>query len=150
MAYVQESDLLGDISQEFLTQALQDTCNGSQNATTWAQLAASVGIDIDAYIGLRYALPLVPNAQLYPNTYGYPPVICSAAKTFSLEKLYKRRGIGDDKNPWAGQASQTRTLLKAISLGQSPLAPELNRKDPTASIVTQPMRTMSRGSVLNA
>jgi len=134
--YVRECDLTGDISPTFLQQALDDTGDGSQVPITFETLEASVEVDIDAYIGLRYALPLGTP---------YPPVILSAAKILALEKLYKRRGIADDKNPWASQAGQMRTLLKAISLGQSPLSPELNRQDPTASIITQPMRSTPRG-----
>ena len=150
MPYVQLSDLAGSIPSEFLTQALDDNRDGTIDEPVFDGIVADVGNQIDGYIGLRYAIPLVPNLTLYPNTYGYPPVLTNAARVFTLEQLYKRRGVTDEKNPWAAQAGQTRTLLKAISLGQSPLAPELSRKDPTASIVTQPMRTVARGCSSNA
>jgi hypothetical protein len=150
MAYVQLSDLAGSIPSDFLTQALDDNEDGVADAGVFAGIAADAGNQIDGYIGMRYALPLVPDFTLYPNTYGFPAVVTNAARVFTLEQLYKRRGTTDDKNPWAVQAGQTRTLLKAISLGQSPLAPELTRKDPTASVVTQPMRTAPRGAVSNA
>jgi hypothetical protein len=149
MAYVQLSDLAGSIPADFLTQALDDDGDGVADTGVFDGIASDVGNTIDGYVGLRYSLPLVPDFTLYPNTYGYPPVVTSAARVLSLDQLYKRRGTTDDKNPWSAQAGQIRTLLKAISLGQSPLAPELNRKDPSASIVTQPMRT-GRGRTNNA
>lgn len=131
--YYAESDLAGMIPPDFLLQALDDNADGVEDAGLWASVAGQAGDAIDAYIGLRYSLPLAPP---------YPSVVINAARVFTAELLYKRRGIKDEENPWSAQASQIRTLLKSISLGQSPLSPSLNRQDPSASIITQPLGTV--------
>jgi phage gp36-like protein len=132
MSYVALSDLSGSIPAEFLTQALDDDGDGVIDDGGFDSIAADVGTDIDAYLGLRYALPLAPP---------YPPVVLSAAKVLACERIYKRRSIEDSKNPWSAQAGQIRTMLKSISLGQAPLSPDLNRKDPSVSIIAEPART---------
>jgi phage gp36-like protein len=92
MAYVQLSDISGSIPADFLTQALDDNGDGQADPGVFDQVATDVGTDIDAYVGLRYQLPLGTP---------YPPVISSAAKVLACERLYKRRGTTDDKNPWS-------------------------------------------------
>ena len=134
--YCTESDLAGLIPPDFLLQALDDNGDGIEDTGLFNKIEQLAEDAIDSYIGLRYSLPLMPP---------YPDVVVNAARVFTAELLYKRRGVTDDKNPWSAQAGQTRTLLKAISLGQSPLSPELNREDPSASIITQPMRSTPRG-----
>lgn len=133
--YCQESDFAGLIPPDFFLQALDDNGDGIEDAGLFNQIEQLAEDAIDAYIGLRYALPLVAP---------YPVVVVNAARVFTAELLYKRRGVTDDKNPWSMQAGQTRTLLKSISLGQTPLSPELNRQDPSASVVTQPMKSTPR------
>ena len=133
--YCQESDLAGLIPPDFLLQALDDNGDGVEDVGLFATIEQLAEDAINAYIGLRYSLPLAPP---------YPDVVVNAARVFTAELLYKRRGVTDDKNPWSAQAAQTRTLLKSISMGQSPLAPELNREDPSGSIVTEPLQSVSR------
>jgi phage gp36-like protein len=133
--YYAESDLAAMVPPDFLLQALDDNNDGVEDVGLWASLAGQAGDAIDAYLGLRYALPLGAP---------YPAIVINAARVFTCELLYKRRGVNDEANPWAAQAGQTRTLLKSISMGQSPLSPELNRQDPSASVVTQPMRSAPR------
>ena len=140
MAYFQLSDLAGIIPSEFLTQALDDTNSGQINQALFNQIAQDVSDVIDGYLGTRFAVPFQTN----PVTGLYPPFVFNAAKKLCAEQLYKRRGITDDKNPWSAECSQLRTMMKAMALGDAPLDPSINREDPTASIITQPMRTAHR------
>jgi phage gp36-like protein len=133
--YVQQSDLTGMLPPDFLTQALDDTGDGSQVAATFAQIATDIGTAIDGYLGVRFALPLAEP---------YPAVVTNAAKVFLCEQLYLRRGLAGSKNPYATQADGLRAILKSISLGETPLSPEINRQDPSASVVTEPMGSASR------
>ena len=140
MAYVRLSDLAGLVPSEFLTQALDDTNAGTINDDLFNQIAADVSAVIDGYLGTRFSVPFIPD----PVSGLYPPFVFNAAKKLLAEQLYKRRGVADDKNPWAAECGQLRTMMKAMALGEAPLDPEINRQDPTASIVTQPMKSAPR------
>ncbi len=137
MPYVAYADLATIIPLPFLTEALDDVGDGSQIQATFEDVAQQASDAIDGYLGLRYSVPIPvdENGNL-------PAVVVNAARIFTAELLYKRRGVIDANNPWSAQAGQIRTQLKAISLGQSPLGPAFNRKDPSASIITQRMSTV--------
>ena len=132
MSYVNDSDLVGLIPPDFLTQALDDNGDGVADDGLLDLIIAQASEEIDGYIGRRYPLPL-----LTP----YPEVITSSAKALAAEALYKRRGIEDQKNPWSAKARSIRMLLQSIAQGTTPLSHTLNRQDPSASIVTEPMGT---------
>ena len=139
MPYVQLSDLSGLLPSEFLTQALDDVNAGTIDTALFNQIATDVSAVIDGYLGTRFAVPFVPD-----DNGNYPPFVLNAAKKLCAEQLYKRRGVADEKNPWAAECGQLRAMLKAMSLGQAPLDPDLNRKDPSASAITGRMATVPR------
>jgi len=141
MPYVCLSDLTADIPPDFITQALDDNGDGAQDEGLWDLIASRIAEEIDGAIGRRYSLPLVEP---------YPEFVTSSAKTLACDKLYKRRGIEDMKNPWAKAAAAVRATLKDIMLGDEPLSPELNRKDPSASVVTQRMGTAPGRHAINS
>lgn len=142
MAYCSYNDIAALIPPDFLVQALDDNGDGAADDGLFDTIEGLAEDDINAFLGVRYALPL---------DQPYPPVVVSAARALTCEKLYDRRGIGPDKNPWTAKANAARAVLKAISLGETPLAPDLNRADPSASIVTEPMITAShRGRTMLA
>jgi hypothetical protein len=109
MPYVLLSDLPADIPPDFLTQALDDDGDGVQDPGLWDLIAQQVSDAIDGDIGVRYAVPLVPNLGRYPLTNGFPPVIVNAGRTLAAEKLYGRRGTADQRNPWASRANAVRS-----------------------------------------
>jgi phage gp36-like protein len=139
MAYAQLADLAGLVPAEFLTQALDDVNAGVIDDSLFAQIQTDVQDAIDAILGTRFPVPFVPD-----NNGNLPAFVFNAAKKFTAEQLYKRRGIADDKNPWTHECDNLRALMKAMALGQAPLDPSLNRKDPSVSVVTQPMKTAPR------
>jgi phage gp36-like protein len=140
MAYAQLSDLAGLVPAEFLTQALDDVNAGVIDDTLFAQIQADVQTAIDAILGTRFSVPFIPDGNG-----NLPAFIFNAAKKLTAEQLYKRRGVADDKNPWTHECDNLRALMKAMALGQAPLDPGINRKDPSASIITQPMKSTPRG-----
>jgi hypothetical protein len=149
MPYVLLSDLPADIPPDFLTQALDDDGDGVQDPGLWDLIAQQVSDAIDGDIGVRFAVPLVPNLGRYPLTNGFPPVIVNAGRTLAAEKLYGRRGTADQRNPWASRANAVRSQLELIGKGKLPLDPNDQRADPSASIVTQRLQTVSHGARLS-
>lgn len=136
MPYATYNDIAALIPPAFLVQALDDNGDGAADDGVFDLVLGQVSDDINGYLGLRYALPLGEP---------YPDIVVSAARVFVAEKLYKRRGTADEANPWSAEASQKRTILKDISLGKAPLSPTIDRQDPSASIITQPMRSTPQG-----
>ena len=139
MAYAQLSDLAGLVPSEFLTQALDDVNAGVIDDTLFAQIQADVQTAIDAILGTRFSVPFVPDGNGH-----LPAFVFNAAKKLTAEQIYKRRGIADEKNPWTKECDNLRALMKAMALGQAPLDPDINRKDPAASVITQPMQSAPR------
>lgn len=148
MPYVQQADIVVDIPPDFLTQALDDNGDGVADTGLWDQIAQLVSDEIDAQIGVRYQVPLVPNTGTYPLTNGFPPIVVNAARVLACEKLYGRRSIGEGRNPWTSRANATRTQLAAIGAGNFPLDPAENRKDPSASVVAGRMQTASHSRLM--
>jgi phage gp36-like protein len=140
MPYVQFSDLPADLPPAFITQALDDDNTGNADMDLWATIAQQVSDAIDAKIGVRYSVPIQPDGNG-----NYPAVIAHAARTLAAEKLFARRQIADGKNPWAKQADAVRAQLDLIAEGKLPLNPTLQRQDPSASVVTEPIRSVPRG-----
>jgi hypothetical protein len=147
MPYVVQSDLSADIPPQFLLQALDDDGDGVQDAGLWDLISQQVSDAIDAHVGVRYRVPLVPDEVKYPATSGYPPIIVNAARVLAAEKIYGRR-VGDEKNPWVGRANAVREQLSLISKGKLPLDPDDQRADPSASIITDRLQTQPCGSRL--
>jgi hypothetical protein len=145
MPYVVQSDLAADIPPDFLLQALDDDGDGVQDAGLWDLIAQQVSDAIDGQIGVRYLVPLAPNIGLYPYTYGFPPIVANAARVLASEKLYGRRAVAGQANPWTSRANLIRGMLDKIAAGSMPLDPADNRKDPSASVITEPMQSVGGG-----
>ena len=143
--YVQQSDLSGLIPAEFFTQALDDTNSGSIDSALFNQIATDASGVIDGILGTRVSVPFQSDGNG-----NYPPFVFNAAKKFVAEQLYKRRGVADDKNPWASECQQIRSLMNKMALGLAPIDPSIQRKDPSASVITERSQTTPRaGRVLN-
>lgn len=131
-AYVELTDLKGEIPDEFLTQALDDDGDGVADSGVWDQIAAQASTDVDAFIGGRYTVPL--SAPI-------PATVSRAARIFALEKLYLRRGV--QPNPWKAQADELRALLGKIGTGEVPLSVAVNRAKPSGTVISETARTHS-------
>ncbi len=129
------SEMNGLIPVAFLVQALDDDQDGTADATAWTDVLNQVHKLIDGPLSVRYATP-------FANP--LPPIVTEAAPILAAELLYKRRGMGDDQNPWVKQATAVRTKLEKIAAGDLPLFPTTKRVQPSASAVTEPAKASSR------
>lgn len=132
MAYLDLSDLNGQIPTPFLIQALDDNNDGAVDA--WDVVQEAVQEDVDALLEGRFAVPLTLNPM--------PKVIKRACVAFACELCYRRRGTADADNPWKGRADSFRKILAAITAGDLKLSVAPHAEDaavdPAASIITFP------------
>ncbi|HEY8898873.1 MAG TPA: phage protein Gp36 family protein [Chthoniobacterales bacterium] len=136
MPYLTLDNLRGAIPAAHLLEALDDDNDGAEDAGIFDLVAAQAGEQIDGLLSARFTVPFA--APL-------PSLVSLAARTFACELIYKRRGVEDDKNPWAAQANALRKQLQAIGSNLSPAPTDF----PTvaklgAVIIAEPSRTASR------
>jgi phage gp36-like protein len=132
--YVTLSAIKGALPDEITAQLLDDDSSGAPDSTSWAAVVAAVRNEVDGKIGQRFALPL-------PDP--VPPSVLNAAFVLAAELIYQRRGFFGDSNPYAKRAADVRTWLDAIATGAQPLTPDIQRKKPSASAITECARTFS-------
>lgn len=100
------------------------------------QVIADACAAVDAVLGLRFSVPF---------TAPLPPIVGEAAKVFACEMCYQRRGVGADTNPWTTQANTLRSTLEKIASGKLPLAPTIQRQQPSGTLISEPSRTHDNG-----
>ena len=136
--YVQMSDVSARVPSPFLTQALDDNSDGVADNGVWCAIQKSVATAIDGILGTRFTTP-------FQNP--LPAVVQNSAILFACEALYLRRGLKD--NPYTAQADAQRSLLAQIAKGTAPLAPTIQRAQPSASAQTAPADTKSKAPRLS-
>lgn len=124
-AYITQADLAGDIPAETLLQALTDGETSTPDEV-WTAIQDSVADAIHGLLAPRYSYPFPSPVQ---------PTIKDAARVFTLEKLYARRGLHGDGNPLNAAAGIMRSRLGSIGSGKilldagdpAPAAPPASR-----------------------
>lgn len=140
MPYLLKPDIESDIPPAFLTEALDDAGSGVADPALWDKVEASARDEVDGTLGQRFPVPF--EAPI-------PPVVRHAMRVLVLERLYLRRGLSGDSNPWAAQAAKIREKLTRIANGEEPLTPEINRAKPSVTAITEPSKSSSStGSLL--
>lgn len=109
--YFIRTDLLADIPDSFLEQALTD---GLAGPITFEVLAERSSQKVDAVLVQRFEVPIAEGNPLYA-------VAREAAISFALKSLYTRRGYDEDRNPFAEDAATQAKKLTSI----------VNKKEPT-------------------
>lgn len=138
--YITRAAILSEIPLLHLVEALDDDGDGLEDPNAFERVEFSAETEIDGILGQRYQVPFVTP---------YPAIVTNAARVIVLEKLYQRRGIPSDKNPWTKQASDVRTQLKGIALGKEPLTPESKKVNRAVDPITEPSKTTLRnGGIL--
>lgn len=133
-AYIIMATLVAEVPPQFITQALDDNGDGTADAGLFDQIVANAQAEVDGILGQRYTVP-------FQNP--VPAIVVDATTKLVAERLYSRRGLDGEKNPWSKKASDVRALLKTIAKGEVPLTPAAAREKPSASAITEPARTSS-------
>ncbi len=134
VAYILHEDLKGDIPDQFLMEALDDDEDGVADAGIFDQIESRARERIDGILGQRFTVPF---------TGPLPPIVKSSARILVLSALYKRRGLIEEKNPWAKEEVAVLKKLDAIASGEQALTPDKQRAKPSASVITERAKTHS-------
>ena len=126
MSYIVQDDIKGLLPEEFSLQALDDNGDGSQDTGLWDYALAAAQDDVDGRLGTRYTVPL---------TGTIPAVVKHATKILVLFYIYKRRGVGDDANPWAKDAVEQHTKLDKIGAGDLALTATADPANPGGTVI---------------
>lgn len=111
MSYVTRADIEAEIDSYHLTAALDDNKDGAEDAGLFDALAAATEAQVSAHADAI--------AQL-----GYPAppatLLRYCARVFLCALLFRRRGTGDNENPYAQSEKDLRTKLDGIEKGERP------------------------------
>lgn len=130
MPYFTRAQIEAELPAQFLTQALDDNGDGTEDTGKYDEVAAAACGDADALVSQKYPVPF---------STPYPPLIAMAARMFMLEKLYSRRGYTGENNPHAGAAEKMRSRLIAVGSGTAALGPEVAKAAPApVRVITEP------------
>lgn len=139
MPYVAKSDLDGLLPPQFLLEALDDNADGVEDAGLWDKVAAQAQDAVDALLGQRFAVPFAPPL---------PPLVSQAARIFAASALYRRRGFGADRNPFAKEEERLSVKLSRIGQGLEPLTPDVDRAQDSISVIEEPAATYPAGRLI--
>lgn len=134
MAYLEESDLAAHIPPNFLTEALDDDNDGEADAGLLDLIIEEASLAVDAYLAGRYETPF---------TDPVPAIAGRAARVFTLESLYLRRGYNGEENPWTSEADKLRERLEKIGEGDAPLEAGTTKKTGSVVFVTEKAKSSS-------
>jgi len=128
------SDVNARIPGPYLVQALDDNGDGVADNDVWLGVKNAVETEINGTLGQRFKTPFINPV---------PAIVLDSARVLACDMLYKRRGIADKENPWSKQAADFRARLADIVAGKQPLTPDLNRAQPSVSVVSEKSKTTS-------
>ena len=97
-------DLVGDMPERMIVEALDDDGDGFADAAAFNAALASANARAEAIFGGE-----VP--ERYARTADY------AVRVFLLDLIHRRHGDADDKNPWASIAVEQAQRLQALASG---------------------------------
>lgn len=139
MPYFVQSDLTALLPPEWLTEALDDDADGTQDAFTVLQSYATG--EIDAKLGTRYALPL-------PSSTALDALLKSIGVHLAVEACYERRPSAKMPESLARKVTRAWEDLAALAAGKHPLSPGLEPVKAPAVIISEDARSHYDG--LNA
>ncbi len=142
MPYVEQSDIEGRLPAAHLVEALDDDADGSADDGVWDKVAADASEAVDGYLSQRFEVPFADP----------PELVKLAAKLFALEIIYQRRGVPEDKNPFAAEAGRMRMKLERIAREQEPLISEgvadAERRGAPVTVIGGPSKAVSSSGAL--
>ena len=141
LLYFARADITGMIPAEFILQALDDNGDGVEDTGLWDTLAANACDEADAICSSMFTVPFVAPV---------PVLIAQTAQSIMAASLYRRRGIEDQKNPYAKEAAEKCAKLTRIIQKKEPVPKDFPVSTATVSASTEPCKTVSTGGFLCA
>lgn len=105
-AYITRADLLNEIPEEKLAQALDDDGDHLEDAGRADAICLAASEQVDGYLTGQYTVAAA--------------TIKRAALVFAMEVVYRRRAKFGDANPFTDEAIATRKKLESVQRGEVP------------------------------
>jgi len=137
--YFTRAELEGKVPTQFITQALDDNGDGVEDDGAFDTLCTNISNDVDALLSPLFDVPFADP---------FPVLINQAARTFAAAELYRRRGVEDQRNPFAKDARDLSAKLTRIVQKQEPVPKDFPVSVPTVSASTERCKTVSQAGIL--
>lgn len=127
MSYTTQEKVETLIPPQYLVDALDDDRDGAADEGLLDTIIEAASNEVDGFLAGRFTIPFEDPA---------PAAVAEAALVFVCERLYARRLVPDEKNPFTARANAWRERLQKMGDGTLPLDASLTRPNtPGASIV---------------
>lgn len=142
MSYITQANLAPLIPAQWLAEALDDqgTGDSGQESTIFAQIQSGADDSVNGVLSLQYKTPISNAAEI--------PFLSQVTALEAARLMYARRGFSKEGFPHFDAWESKWKMLEAIGKGDLQLAPAEGTNEqlakPRGSIVSQPMRTVSR------
>ena len=137
--YFSRAELAGLVPAQFILQALDDNGDGVEDDGAFDILCQHACDDVDALCSPLFTVPFADP---------FPVLVKQAAHTFAAALLYRRRGIEDQKNPFAKDARELAAKITRIVQKAEPVPKDFPVSVPTVSAITEKSKTFSTGGWL--
>ncbi len=130
MAYSSKQQLQAFISNDAITDFLDDDGDGTEDPGLLDAIIAACSVEADGFVSSIYPVPFSDPA---------PSKIRAATTVFVCEAFYARRLTPDQANPFRQRADMWRQILKEIGTGDVPLDESYIRGFEPGFAVTVPL-----------
>lgn len=113
MSYFTRTQIEAEIPAADLVALLDDSRDGTEDSGLYLALADRAERRVDAILACRYAVPFAAAAVPSPVQDATIVVFCAS--------LYRRRGVKDGENPFAGRERETLGFLREVATGAADL-----------------------------
>lgn len=128
-AYVTREQLETEIPPKHLADAVDDDAEGGADTDRFEAIAQQASDDVDGYL-----------SSIYPTPFSepIPAAVKAAAFVFTGERLYARRGVSADDNPFTKRANDWREKLTKTGAGELPLDANIVKAFTPGAAITEP------------
>jgi len=139
MSYITQTQLLAMFPAAQIIACLDDDNDGVIDAAVWDEVTAKVERKIKAALDGRYPLPLAEP---------YPAKLVDAAGGLAVAFAFMRRGVAEDKSPFAVEIKEARAALAKIAAGGDVKLGTQPADTTGGKAITETLKTGSGGRLL--
>lgn len=140
MSYLTLAEMTAEIPEDFIVQSLDDAGDGDIT-DLFETVQEAVADKIHGYLSQRFETPFVVDI---------PPLVKQAARVFTGDMLYRRRGFKGDDNPFEEEEEKFCKMLAEIGNGDRPLVAGKSQKSNSVVTITEAARTTSGSNYLSS
>jgi phage gp36-like protein len=137
MSYFSQTDLSALVPESWLTEGLDDSGDGTQDAFSKVQTLAEARIN--GTLSARFTTPLDTSGNS-----GLAAFLLDLGCHLAASIVFKRRGIPATEFPFADDLKRLLDRLDRIAGGLEPLSPVITRTTDSAEIISEDSRAWSK------